>query len=291
MLVEIVNFDALDGIKLDGFIARANTPSKKIMILVHGMQSNCFKVREKAIYERLAEVGIDSLNFNNRGSDVIKAIKSETDRTLGGMAYEDVEKCYDDIVGAINFALGLGYEDIYLSGHSLGSTKVLYTYNKLLNENSQYLKNIKAISLLSLVDIAEVINENEKSRSYLDYAEQMAKEGKQMEMMPLDSFVHPISVKQFLYYAHNTDNISFARYMDPNYGYEVLNKIKIPLFMRWGDTHEMIPMPAKELVELMQFRVHNPYEDINYIEGADHSYYNREKELAKELADFLVKNG
>ena len=149
MLVEIVNFDALDGIKLDGFIARSKEPSKKMMILVHGMQSNCFKVREKAIYEKLAEVGIDSLNFNNRGSDVVKAIKSETDRTLGGMDYEDVEKCYDDIVGAINFVLGLGYEEIYLSGHSLGSTKVLYTYNRLLNENSQYLKNIKAISLLS----------------------------------------------------------------------------------------------------------------------------------------------
>ena len=289
MLVEIVNFEALDGIKLDGFIARGNTPSKKIMIYVHGMQSNCFKPREKAIYERLAEVGIDSLNFNNRGSEVIKAIKSETDRALGGMAYEDVEKCYDDIIGAVNYVLGLGYEDIYLSGHSLGSTKVLYTYNRLLNENSQYLKNIKVLSLLSLVDLEDDISN--ESRSYLEYAEKMKSEGKEMEMMPLDSFMHPISVKNFLYYAYEAKNINYVRYLDPNYGYEVLNKIKIPLFMRWGDTNEMIPMPAKELVELMKFRVHNPYEDINYIEGADHGYYNHEKQLANELADFLVKNG
>jgi hypothetical protein len=289
MLVDIVNFEALDGIKLDGYIARGNTPSKKIMIFVHGMQSNCFKEREKAIINKLAQVGIDSLNFNNRGSEVIKAIKSETDRSLGGMAYEDVEKCYDDIVGAINLVLGMGYEDIYLSGHSLGSTKVLYTYNRFMNENSRYLENIKALSLLSLVDIADDISK--ESKEYLPLAEQMKSEGKELEMMPINSFMHPISVKNFLYYAYQAKDINYVQYMDPNYSYEVLNKIKIPLFMRWGDTNEMIPMPAKDLVELMQFRVHNPYEDINYIEGADHGYFNREQQLANELADFLVKNG
>jgi len=49
--------------------------------------------------------------------------------------------------------LELGYTKIHLQGHSLGCTKVIYTYNKLQEENSDLLNNISSVILLSLVDL------------------------------------------------------------------------------------------------------------------------------------------
>ena len=131
MSVEIVKFNATDGIHLDGILNKCNTDSKRVLIQIHGMTSNCFKNIDKIIAEKVNGIGIDVLDFNNRGSDVVRYIKNDNVTLLAGMAYEKVEDCYYDIVGAIEFVLSLGYEEIYLQGHSLGSTKVVYTYNKL----------------------------------------------------------------------------------------------------------------------------------------------------------------
>ena len=39
------------------------------------MTSNCFKKREKIIAENVENIGIDTICFNNRGSDIAKYIK------------------------------------------------------------------------------------------------------------------------------------------------------------------------------------------------------------------------
>ena len=81
--------------------------------------------------------------------------------------------------GAINYALSKGYKEIYLMGHSLGSTKVVYTYNKILEKNEDIIKNIKAVLLLSLVDIPTALRIylNERFPETLKYAKDMEKAG------------------------------------------------------------------------------------------------------------------
>ena len=131
MSIEIVKFKAKDDIYLDGFLNKCEEKRNSILIQIHGMTSNCFKNRDRQIAEKIKDVGIDTLVFNNRGSDVVRYLKSENATLLGGMAYEKVEDCYFDIVGAIEYVLTLGYKEIYLQGHSLGSTKVVYTYTNI----------------------------------------------------------------------------------------------------------------------------------------------------------------
>ena len=158
--VELVDFLATDGVLNNGYLV--NSGSKKIVIATHGMSSNCFKEREKTISTKLNENGIDFFVYNSRGSELVKYVKkidsqgNET-KCLGGTSYEDPKEGYYDILGAIKEMVNRGYEEIYLQGHSLGSTKVLYTYNKLKEENSDYLKFVKGIILLSLVDIPRVL--------------------------------------------------------------------------------------------------------------------------------------
>lgn len=285
-MTEIINFKAKDGMFLDGFINKCGNETKKILIQVHGMTSNCFTSRNRIIAKELENIKVDVLSFNNRGSDLAKYIKSDTKRIIGGTTFENIKDCYYDIVGAIECVLNLGYEEIYLQGHSLGSTKVVYTYNKLKEEKNPIIKNIKAVVLLSLVDIAGVVRFG-TSEKYIRFAIKKEKKNETIDIMPLESFIHPVSVKTFLQYTRDNKDFDFARYDYPDDKFKILNDIQAPLFMRWGNVNEMIKQDAKDLVEFMNTKINNPNKDIGYIDGADHNYHGKEEELAKQIKDFL----
>lgn len=288
MSIEIVRFKATDGINLNGILYKCDTDSKKILIQIHGMTSNCFKRRDRAIAEKVNEIGIDVLDFNNRGSDIVRYIKNDKATLIAGMAYEKVEDCYYDVVGAIEYVLNLGYEEVYLQGHSLGSTKVVYTYNKLQKENSNLINNIKGIILLSLVDITGLISSS-ANKELIDLAEEKANNGELLDFMPFKSFIHPISVKSFLQYTKNNENFDFARYDKVDDDFEVLNNIQCPIFMRWGNVNELIKQDAKDLAEFMNKKITNPNKNISYIDGANHSYHGKFEELSEEIKDFLSR--
>lgn len=293
MNIELIDFYATDGVLNNGYIMKNN--SNKILIATHGMDSNCFKKRERIIAETVLKNGIDFLGYNNRGSELVKDIKKKTGegikRVLGGTSLEDPVESYYDIKGAILKAVELGYTEIFLQGHSLGSTKVVYTYNKLKEENSELLKYIKGIILLSLVDIPGTLNIylGNKLDNYIEYAEKLKQEGKQNELMPKEAFIHPVSAKTFLRYARDNEEIDFASY-GKDTRLEKINNIDRPLFMRWGNVNEMILQNAEDLVNMINIIIKNPNKDINFIAGADHGYKDRREELAKQIISFSIKN-
>ena len=290
-----IDFIATDGIKLNGFLYKSDKNSNKVILAVHGMSSNCFKNRDEIIARKANESNIDYFCFNNRGSELVKYIRKNIDgkkeKILCGTTYEDVLEGYEDIVGAIIKLKELGYEDIYLQGHSLGCTKIVYTYNELKNEESNdMLDSIKGIILLSLVDIPETLKYylKEKYEKYVDLAENKVNDGKAYELMPKDAFIHPISVKTFLRYARDNQEINFANYSRDT-ELRKLNNIDKPLFMRWGNNNEMILQKTDELVEIINQRVKNKQKDINFIDGADHGYNGKEEIIANQIVKFINK--
>ena len=287
MTTKIIKFNATDGIILDGILDKCKNKTDKILIQIHGMTSNCFKNREKIIANKVTDLDIDTLCFNNRGSEIIKYCKKENgEKILQGTAYEDVEDSYYDIVGALQYAVSLGYKKIYLQGHSLGSTKIVYTYNKLLKENSHYLQYVKAIILLSLIDIPDMLNTFTPEES-IELANIKEQENKLEELMPIGSSIHPFSVKTYLKYIKYYENINFAQYHNYNYNYIELSNIKVPLFMRWGNNKELIKQEINILINILRNKLGNEKLDINYINGANHSYNGYENSLAEDIYKFL----
>ena len=281
----MIQFSAEDGVNLNGYIHRKQKDNNKIIIQIHGMASNCFKKREAVIANKLDEINVDTMCFNTRGSEIVKYIKDKSGRKkLAGTAYEDIEESYYDLLGAIKYVIRLGYTKIYLQGHSLGATKVTYVYNKMQKENNEYLKFIKAIILLSLVDIPDIIKTYSNIKN-IEFARSKNAKGENMDLMPIDSFIHPISIKTFLNYLDIKD-IDFAQYDNNSYEFEVLNKIDVPIFMRWGNINELI---KKTEVELMNKKIRKSEKDINYIDGANHSYDGKEDILANEICTFLSR--
>lgn len=306
MKVELIEFGAVDNVQLNGMIYGTN--GDKIIISVNGMSSNCFKKREKIIATEVEKEGYDFLFFNNRGSELVKYVSCKTEngvtKFLGGTSYENPEDGFFDIVGAIKKAIELGYKKIILQGHSLGCTKIVYTYNRLKEileednskevkkeEAEEILSKVKAVILNSLVDIPRALKifQGEKFDEFLDYATKKEEAGEPLDIMPSKSFIHPVSVKTYLKYAKYNKNIDFAKYHNESDEFKALNNIEVPLFMRWGDTNEMIEQSAENLVDLMNKKIKNENKDISYIAGADHGYHGKELELAKQIVSFLNK--
>ena len=285
-------FKATDGVDLKGIIYKSQVKTQKLLISIHGMGTNCIKERDEKIAEKVNELNIDFLAFNNRGHDLTNYIKKENKdkEQLAGTSYEEILECYEDILGAINYATQNNYSEIYLMGHSLGCTKTIYTYNKLLEENQEEILNkIKGIILLSLVDIPLSIQIylKDKFPVMVTYAKNMKKEGIENSLMPEESFIHPISVKTFLRYSIDNKDIDFARFSDEDYNYKKLNNIKVPLFMRWGNDRELIIQKADKLCDMLKEKINNKSLDIGFIDGANHSYTGKEEILANEIKEFI----
>ena len=293
--IEVIYFLATDGIKLDGLLYTSENKTEDIILSIHGMGSNCMKKRETTMAKFANQNNIDYFCFNNRGSELVKYIRRYTEgkreKSLGGTSFEDVLEGYEDITGAIIKLKELGYKNIYLQGHSLGCTKIVYTYHELKDEQDDMVNDIKGIILNSLIDVPRALKVylRDNFDKYLAYAEEKEKNGQKDEMMPQDAFIHPISVKAFLRYARDYQDINFANFGEDK-ELKVLNHIDVPLFMRWGNVNEMIVQMPEELVDLMNNCITNPNKDIYYIDGANHSYEGKEEELAKEIIAFIKKN-
>jgi len=287
MSAELIEFYAKDGVILNGYIIKNQKKTNTVLIEIHGMTSNCFKKRERVIAETAKTANIDTICINTRGSEISRYIKKlNGEKILAGTAFEDIEESYYDILGIIEYALELGYKSIYLQGHSLGATKIVYSYIKMIENNIKEIKSIKGILLLSLVDIPDVFRIC-SCEKFLPFAEEKEKEGKVLILMPEEAFIHPMSVKTYLRYTKYNDNINFAQYNKKDYKFEEINRIKIPIFMRWGNDKELVSISTEELVKLMNNAIKNKETDINYIEGANHTYTDKEDILSKEIVNFI----
>lgn len=139
------------------------------------------KKRDEVIAKKANTNNIDYFCFNNRGSELVKYIRrnisGKKEKMLGGTTYEDVLDGYEDIVGAILKLKEMGYRKIFLQGHSLGCTKIVYTYNELKQDEDDLLKSIKGVILLSLIDIPSTLKIylRDKFNTYISLAEEKEK--------------------------------------------------------------------------------------------------------------------
>lgn len=289
-----ISFITDDGIKLDGLLYETNNYKDEVVISIHGMSSNCFKKRDDIFQFEFNKKKISYFCFNNRGHDFVNSLNryagNEKTKVICGTSFEDVLDSYYDIKSAIDTMLNMGYKKVHLMGHSLGSTKIVYTYNKLILEENNLIDKISSVILLSLVDIPEIMKYYLKDEytNVIDFALNMEKENKLDELMPVALFGFPMCVKTFLRYAKYNEEINFAKYSDYNFNFNELNNINSKLFMRFGNENEMIIGSADDLIVTLNNKIKIEKKDINYIPGADHSYSEKELELANEILDFII---
>ena len=183
-----------------------------------------------------------------------------------------------------------GYNEVYLQGHSLGCTKTVYSYKRLIENNDQEVLNkIKAVILLSLVDIPMAIKfffPGDAQKLTL-YMEDEKRKGNGQNLYFAEGALIPMCPNTFLSFVKDNKIIDFARYNDEKFEYPELNQIKVPLFMRWGNNNELIMQDADRLINMLNDKIKNVNKNINYIDGAGHNYRGYEEQLFKEMLEFI----
>lgn len=282
---ELVRINSIDEIEQPGILYTPNKNTTKIVIHVHGLNGNFY---ENRFIDILAKSYTDKnyafLTFNNRGKDFITELLKGNDFTILGGSLERFKDCILDIEGVINWVKSKGYKEIILEGHSYGCNKALYYYNKK-KDNS-----IKKIILLAPCDIPA---EGEKFLSEEEYnkakenSTRLVQENKENELIDFSVMANG-KIAAGTYYHDFLPNgeTDFIRYRDGiNEKSEILNSIDIPTLVIFGNVDECVLTQPIDIVKgYLKNNISNC--NIQIIEGADHSYTNR----YKELGNIIINN-
>lgn len=296
MRIEKVYFKSIDNLNMIGLLHLPEKDKKvdTVVISMHGITSNCLKYREDVLARMFTDIGVAYFAFNNRGHDIINTYDKITDDDMHfyGSGAENIYDSYYDIKAAILYMQRMGYNNIILQGHSMGCTKVVYSYNEFIeNHEDSILDSIKGVILLSMVDIPTALKKilDKSYKKVISYLQLLNKKGKGDRLIILDANTPPIKPSTILNYVENNEKINFARFGDSRYAFKELNNIKVPLFMRWGNIKELIFQDPKELVEFMNEKIKKEDKNISYIKGANHNYTGKEEELGEQLCTWYLK--
>lgn len=259
--------------------------SDTIMILMTGICSNIFNNRLlQSTGEQLSANGISYivgqamdafsvLHFSN--------IKTKT-QELKGVALDDFSVINDDIDGYIDYAKSLGYKNIILGGHSLGSNRVIY----YLSQNPD--SYIKRFILSGPVDLTDMLNVMTKPEQF-ELAKKFVDEGRGDEILPfLFGGFSPMSANTMINNWYDNKIYKNCPFISGNGETGSLSKINIPGLILIGEKDSCAgsnPFEfAKKINDCMQSSSKNK---IVILEGAGHIFYNKHNEYAEQILEYI----
>ena len=287
MTYPIVQVETKDHLWLHGLLLEAKN-SKAIFIQIHGTASNFYEEDfVKTMAERFVLEDVSILSTNNRGVGVYDAWDGK------GTATELFKGCLLDIDAWVKFALERGYKKIFLSGHSLGTEKVVYYMAQ-----GTYRAEVTAIVLLAPADSPGWRLYDEKYRpsaegrnrvaSQVERAQQMVDDGRGDELMNRKEYggIMPKTPKSLLNFLG--PNTEIRKTLPFHSGkLDMYSKINVPILAIIGDQEEYTSIPPQQALELM--KKENSRTEIHQLKNCDHDFNDREDELI-QLVAYFVKN-
>jgi len=285
MNYELVSIKTKDKLDLYG-ILKESKRKNAILIHIHGTASNFY---EEDFMEQFAKelpnIGISVLSTNNRGAYVYDSYQKS------GGAVEKFEDCVIDVDEWIKFAMKKSFNKIILSGHSLGTEKIVYYMT-----NGTYVGKVSSIILLAPADSWGYHRHNEtyeqseyyekKINAFLKKAKKLISERKGDEFLDRYSYgeVMPKSASSFVDFLDEKSELLKAlpfslRKLD-NY-----RKINVPIFVAIGDKKEFTAIPIKEALKLMNKE--NSRTETHQIKNCNHDFEGKEEELTNLIKQFL----
>lgn len=286
---EIVSFPATDGLQLRGLLSipkRANG----ICIFIHGLASNALSDTGINLAAPLHKAGYGIFSINTRGAGIVSSFKKQHPRKSKefsyatiGTAYEEFTECVHDIQGAINFLKTKQHKHIFLIGSSTGCQKAVY----YLAQNNNH-KHVSGAILLAPLS---------------DYAVYSQKHGKELTAMTLlaktfiknrkgDTFM-PEEMTDFLLTAKRFYSLTSPKSAEEIFTYasnkkpKTLQQVITPMLAVIGDKDEYLDRPALELVEWFEAHISTKKSRIEWIEGANHGFDSKDKQLGKAITDWM----
>ncbi len=283
----LVRTSTSDGLFLHGFFVPKET--KSALLFIHGFEGNFYEnYFVQLLAEECANQGLTFLTANTRGNG--KDTNFDTVDGSGkriGSYYEVLEESYIDIDAWVEFLIKEGYDEIVLSGHSLGTYKVV----RYLFEG-RHKDKIRKLLLLSPFDgIGELNIQMPQWQDRLREAEEEIRKGKG-ETIPT-AWGYPLgqSYQNFASWYKQDDFGRMFEFCNKDYNFPVLNKIAIPTKIIVGSKDEFFhlsnPEHPEEAMDILLKNI--PNSESKIINDAVHSFAPHEEILVNEVIEFVKK--
>lgn len=252
------------------------------MVMLHG-STVAFYYPLMYVYlgRALAERGYRYLSGNTRSHDIASpewlwppTCRGEDVATwrLGGHGWTRFDEEPHDVAGWIDFLSAQGAEQIVLFGHSGGVSKVLYYQAER--------QDPRVVGLI-LAGAADRVQPIDPAR--LALAQRLVAEGQGDALLPVPEgeLIHDGGMESAARVVH------WARIMSPfaAEGHKPwIGTIRVPVLATLG-AEEVEALPNYE--DMRRRAVQAPRFDIQVIQGADHCYTGRERELAEVVLGWL----
>ncbi|HWA51843.1 MAG TPA: DUF1749 domain-containing protein [Patescibacteria group bacterium] len=284
----LVQVATSDNIYLQGYFVSGK--GSKAILHIHGFEGNFYENKfVQLLAERSKAENLSFLTVNTRGSEKIKDFNTTDEKiTTIGARYELIEDCHIDIGAWVRFLLEKGYKDIILSGHSLGTYKVVRYLLTGRNKDS-----IKKLILLAPFDKKAGLEIYTKKplEETLKSAQKMVDSGRGEEMVTdeFDSIV--LSYKTYVSWYSQDEFGRMFEFSNKNYDFPVLKKINVPTKIIVGSKDEYFyptnPEHPKEAMDILLKNIPNSTGKI--IDGAVHSFAPHQDIMVDEAIEFIKK--
>jgi pimeloyl-ACP methyl ester carboxylesterase len=287
---ELVQFLATDNIILHGLLSRSNERSDKAVLHIHGLESSFYK-RDftKVLPSVLTRNGFNFFTIELRGSYNIWGITQKKGTTakevLVGGDLEKFEECIYDIQGAIRYLESIAMKRIFLEGHSTGCQKSAYYLTKRKHAS------IKGLILIAPCDDYNINKKDLGKKKFLEavkYARQNMKKNPSMLMVGKYPNMW-LSASRFL----SVCDLKCVEGRIFNYDLKHLaefSKIRIPILTLFGTQEQYAVKPVKEYLRILKDNTNSMNFETALIEGADHGFVGKEMQLAKVIANWLIRS-
>jgi pimeloyl-ACP methyl ester carboxylesterase len=298
--LELVHFEASDGLVLPGLLYEPERRSRRAIVWLHGNgdASVFYAERTNPLARAFTAAGVAFFPFNNRGAHLVKRLTRAGGRRKSvtrGTTYERIRESIADIEGAVRMMRSRGYDEIILAGHSSGANKIcVYNFYRRRNRVSRYI-------LLGAGDDTGLYLANWGARKFervLELCRRRIAEGKRSEIAPLELTPFPLSWASLYDTINPEGDYNIFPFFPALNGKRISRKspfrefraIARPALVMFGSGDEFCFDNVRGCVEILMREVADRDNfSFEILEDADHGFHGREDELAAKILRWLSR--
>lgn len=202
-----------------------------------------------------------------------------------GVVYDDFSLVYEDVEAYVKFARDLGFKNIILAGHSLGSNKIIH----YLGNTSDNFVDYFIVS--APVDLAHWFEVMPNVKECIELAKKFVDENRGTEILPyLFGGFSPMSAETVLSF-YNAFNLKNCPVISNNGETASLFNIKVNGSFVIGEKDSLTDgNPEGFMVKLNSYCKHPERNQVIVIPDASHIFYGKDKEYAQTLLECVEKH-
>lgn len=285
--MDIIRVNTPRGLELKGAMW-GNTSMDMVVIMMSGICSNVFQndllpatgeLLSKNNIAFIAGHAMDAFSFFCY-SDI--NLKKQVNT---GVVFDDFSLVYEDVEAYVKYAKELGFKNIVLAGHSLGSNKII---NYLGNTPDNF---VDYFIVTAPIDLGHWWKVMPNIDVCLKLAEQFVEEGRNKEILPyLFGGFSPMSAETVLSF-YNAYNLKNCPVISGDGETDSLHSIKVNGAFVIGEKDSLTNGDARAFMENINSYCKHPEENrVVVIQGASHIFYGKHNEYAKVILGLVEES-